>query len=86
MMARHQSDDQKIVSERQEQKGGIENTQQKWAEIAQMDQKGKQMAEEAGQAEIVPTIRSGPALMRYVASKNVAVIPFVLARLDAKYP
>jgi hypothetical protein len=80
MMACYQSNDQKIVSEWQEQKGCVEDAQQKWPEIAQVDQKSKEMAEEAGQAEIVPTIRSGPALMRYLRAKNVAVITFVVAR------
>lgn len=47
MMARHQPYDQKIVSEWQEQKGGIKDTQQKWAEIAQVDQESEEMAEEA---------------------------------------
>lgn len=57
MMARDQSHNQEIISERQEQKGRIDDAQQEWAEIAQVDQKSKEMAEEAGQAEIVPTIR-----------------------------
>lgn len=70
MVTRYQSDNQKIISKWEKKKGGIENAQQKWAEVTQVDEEAEEMAEKARQAEILSTIRFSTGLNETPGCRN----------------